>query len=165
MAFSGKTTERLASIVIYAVLGGMALWAGSALINFSLESKFHKDFLLKWEVVLRTYNQQSGTWPRFSGGNHIQYMEKLILLMQSRGLPPPDSNAGRPYVYQLDRIGDPEEQIFLLCFPQKIILYGISAETFARLDASIDGKTGPKRGMFKGRQSRDGRTYVGLWQI
>jgi hypothetical protein len=165
MSISGKATDRLTSMVIYAALGGLALWAGTKLINNSLDSKFHKDFLLKWEVVLRTFNQQGGTWPRFSGGNHILYMEKLIRLMQSKGLPPPDSNAGHPFVYLLDKIGAPEEKIFILCFPQRIILYGISAETFARLDKSIDGKTDPKRGMFKGRQSKDGRTYIGVWQI
>ena len=165
MAISGKATDRLTSMIIYVALGGLALWAGTKLINNSLDSKFHKDFLLKWEEVLRTFNQQGGTWPRFSGGNHIQYMEKLIRLMQSKGLQTPDSNAGHPYVYLLDRIGDPDEEIFLLCFPQRIILYGISAETFARLDKSIDGKIDPERGVFKGRRSKDDRTYIGLWQI
>lgn len=165
MTISGKATDRLTSMIIYVALGGLALWAGTKLINNSLDTKFHKDFLLKWEEVLRTFNQQGGTWPRFSGGNHIQYMEKLIRLLQSKGLQPPDSNAGHPYVYLLDKIGAPEEEIFLCCFPQRIILYGISAETFARLDKSIDGSINPERGMFKGRRSRDDLTYIGLWKI
>jgi len=165
MAVSGKAADRLASIFVYAALGGLALWAGTRLINSSLDSRFHNDFLLKWEAVLRTYNQQGGTWPRFTGGNHVQYMEKLVRLMRNRGFPPPNSNTGHPYVYLIDKIGVPDEEIFVLCFPQRIILYGVSAETFARLDESIDGRTDPKRGMFKGRQSRNGLTYTGLWQI
>jgi hypothetical protein len=165
MPFSPRKTDRRVSMVFYAGFGGVALWAGIVLINYSLDSKFYNDYLLKWEVALRAYNQESTPWPYFSGGNHVEYMEKVTQLMRSKALSPPASNTERPYVYRLDRIGDSEEDIFLLCFSQKIILYGISSKTFDRLDAQIDGRDGTKKGHFTGRLSKDGYTYVGLWLI
>jgi hypothetical protein len=152
-------------MVLYAAFGSVAFWVGIVLINYSLDFKFYNDYLLKWEVALRAYNQGSAPWPYFSGGNHVEYMEKVTQLMSSKALSPPASNTERLYVYSLDRIGDPEEDVFLLCFTQKIILYGISSKTFDHLDGQIDGRDGTKKGRFTGILSKDGYTYVGLWLI
>lgn len=165
MPLSRRKTDRRISMVLYVGFGGVAFWVGIVLINYSLDSKFYKDYLLKWEVALRAYNQESAPWPYFSGGNHVEYMEKLTQLMSSKAVSPPASNTERRYVYSLDRIGDPEEDIFLLCFSQKIVLYGISSKTFAHLEAQIDNQVDTKRGRFTGQVSKDGYTYVGLWQI
>jgi hypothetical protein len=168
MDISGKAADRLVSIVIYVGFGGLALWAGTALINHSLDLKFYKDFVLKWEVALCAYSQKGGPWPHFSGGNHVQYMDQLSSLMSNIALSPPlapASNTNRPYVYRLDKIGYPQEDIFLLCFSHKIILYGVSAETFARLDSRVDGKIDTENGLLTARPGKDGHTYVGQWQI
>ena len=165
MAFSGRTTDRLVAIALYAGFGVLVLWAGTALINHSLDTRFNKDFLIKWQIAALAYNNNEGPWPHFSEGDHIRYMDQVTRLMRGRSLAPPESNTTRPYVYRLDRINDPCENIFLLCFSQRIILYGISAGTFARLDKYIDGKADPEKGMFTGRTGKDGRTCVAQWMI
>jgi hypothetical protein len=165
MAVSGRTADRLASVLIYVAAGCLAIWAGTALMNHSLDSKFYKDFLLRWELAVSTCNSQGVPWPRFSEGKHVRYMEEVIRMMRSRSLSPPDSNTKQSYIYQLDRIGASEEDIFLLCFPNRIILYGISEKTFRFLDARIDGKTDPEKGMFVGRRGKDDNTYIGLWKL
>ena len=168
MALSWKAADRLASIAVYTGFGCLTIWAGIALINHSLDSKFYKDFLLAWEVALHAYGLEGGSWPHFSGGNHVKYMDQVARLMSNRVPSPPSppaSNTVRPYVYRLHRIGAHREDIFLLCFPQRMILYGISAKTFACLDTYIDGGVDPKKGVFTGRPSSDGLTYIGRWQI
>ncbi len=165
MAVSGRAIDRLVSIAIYAGFGCLSLWAGIALINHSLGARLYKDFLLGWEVAAVTYTEQGGVWPPFSGGNHVEYMEQVTRLFCSRGLSLPESNTGRPYLYRFDKIGAPEEDIFLLCFSQRIILYGLSSNTFTLLDSYIDGKDDPEEGRFQGRLSRDGISYTGVWQL
>jgi len=163
MALLPNKADRRVSMFLYIGFGGVALWAGIALINHSLDSKFYQDYLLKWEVALSAYNRENGPWPYFYGGNHVKYMEEVTGLMRSRAFSPPSSNTERPYVYLLDRIGYPEEDIFLLCFSQRIIIYGISGKTLGLLDEQIDGQADTKKGRFTGQISNDGYTYIGVW--
>jgi hypothetical protein len=164
MPVSGRAVDRIASYVICAGFSIFALWAGIKLINHSLDTKFYKDFFVPWDLALCTYNSQGGLWPQLSGGNQVAYMDHLAQQMQNRGTPPPSSNTERAYVYRLKRLGYPKEHIFLLCFSHKIVLYGISEKTFAKMDTWIDGEVNDKRGLFTGRQSTDGMTYIGALQ-
>ena len=165
MAVSGRATDRVVSMAVYAGFGILVIWAGVALINHSLDLKFYRNFLLKWEVALSCCNREGGSWPCFSGANHVQYMEQVTSLIRAKGFSPPDSNTGRPYVYRLKRIGADREDIFILCFPEKLILYGISTRTFERLDTYIDGERSAERGAFTGRPGKDRLTYTGRWTI
>ncbi len=165
MAGLGRVTDRLTSAVLYTGVVILIIWPGTALVNFSLDSKFYRDFLTRWEVALISNRHEGGEWPLFSGGSHVRYMEQLSRMMCSRGFPPPESNTARSYIYRLDKIGEPGEDIFLLCFSQKIILYGIPSRTFARIDAYIDGTVDSKTGAFTGQQSKDGFTFIGQWMI
>ena len=47
MAISGKSTDKLVFALLYAGFIALASWGGIKLINYSLDSKFYKDFLLK----------------------------------------------------------------------------------------------------------------------
>jgi len=161
MALSPRRTDRIMSFVVYSVFAGLALWAGIKLINHSLNTRFYNDFLLGWEAAIRTYNQQGMGWPHFTGSNHAAYMENLVKRMRGRDTPPPASNTGEPFVYRLDRLGDPKEDIFLLCFPGKMVLYGMSFKTFSYLEKRIDGRVDEERGHFRGRKSKDGSSYIG----
>jgi len=149
------------SFIVYSVFAGLALWAGTKLINHSLNTRFYEDFLLGWETAIRTYNEQGREWPSFTGSNHAVYMENLVNLMRGGDAAPPASNTGKPFVYCLDRLGDPKEDIFFLCFADEIVLYGMSFKTFSYLDKRIDGHVDEKRGHFRGRKSKDGFSYRG----
>lgn len=164
MPLSGKAVDRSVFVVLYIGLIALTLWGGSRVINYSLDSKFYKDFLLKWEVSLRSYSAKNVIWPHFSGDNHVEYMDHLTQLMGRGDISPPQSNTGRPYVYRLNKIGREQEDIFLLCLCDRIILYGISKDTFTGIDRFVDGEPGKDKGSFIGRLSKDGRTYIGLWR-
>lgn len=165
MPVSGRTVDRLTSIAIYVGFAILVLWAGIKLISHSLETKFYKDFLLKWELTLHRHNREGGQWPHFSGDNHVQYMDRLTQLMRHNGTSPPLSNTKRAYVYRLNRLGSPEEDLFLLCFPNRIVVYGMSEKTFVKMDKFIDGGADHERGRFAGRPGKDGTTYVGVLQL
>lgn len=165
MPVSGRAVDRLASMVIYAGFGVLTLWAGIGLINASLETQLHKDFLLKWEVALQRFNQEDGRWPQFSGANHVAYMDRLIEFMGNKGTPPPLSNTRRAYVYRLKRWGWPGEDIFLLCFSNRMILYGISEKTFMKMDKLMDRNAEKEKGRLIGKPSQDGMSYVGMVKL
>jgi hypothetical protein len=166
MALSGKTAERFVVFVLYAGIFAFTSWGGVKLINYSLESKYYNDFLLKWEVSLRTFDAGGGTWPHFNGGNHSEYMENLVRVIQKRNISLPASNTKHPYVRRINKIGwDKEEDTFLLCFSNRIIIYGISKETLNRIDAYIDTGGNPEQERFTGYISKDGKSYIGLWRL
>jgi hypothetical protein len=165
MPVSGRAVDRLASMVIYAGFGCLTLWMGIRLINHSLEARLQKDFLMKWEVALQRFNAEGGVWPHFSGGNHVAYMDRLTQFMGNKGTPPPLSNTDRAYIYRLHRWGWPEERIFLLCFSNRVVLYGVSDKTFLKMDKWIDGEAEEEKEHFTGRRSKDGVSYVGIWKL
>jgi len=165
MPLSGRATDRLASIAIYVWIAIVVLWAGTTLINHSLETKFYKDFLLEWEVALQRYKSEGGRWPEFSGDNQVLYMDRLTQWMANKGMSPPLSNTERDYVYRLKRLGWPHERIFFLCFSHGMLLYGISEKTFRKLDRWIDGEADETKGLFTGRRGKDGIAYVGALQL
>jgi hypothetical protein len=165
MPVSARGVDRLVSIALYAGFGILTLWTGVSLVNFSLETKLHKDFLMRWEVALQRFSKEGGQWPQFSGANHVTYMDHLMQFMGNKGTPPPLSNTPRAYVYRLKRLGRPEERIFLLCFSNRMILYGISEKTFMKMDQWMDGKAAEEQGRFRGKRSRDGVSYVGVLQL
>lgn len=162
---TGKNVDKLLSTLIYIALLGLVIWGGVRIINYALESKLYKDFLLKWDVAVTSYSVKRGQWPEFSGSNHIEYMDNLVTAMTMSSVVTPVSNTKRSYVYSLKRIASPEEKIFVLCFPDRIILYGISERTFMRIDAFIDGTSDEKTGRFIGRPGTDGRTFIALWRL
>lgn len=162
---SGRTADRIASIVIYTGFSLLVLWVGMKLINYVLVTRFYECYIVGWEIGLRQYNSKGGNWPHFSGGNHVQYMNSLVRLMQEKGTPPPLSNTGHSYVYHLKRLRFPEEDIFLLCFPDRIVLYGMSDKTFIRMDKLIDRELDCEKGLFTGTPSKDGTTYIGVLRL
>jgi hypothetical protein len=165
MALSGKAVDKLIFVGLYGGLIALMVWGGSRLINYSLDSKFYKDFLLQWETSLRSYSAKSGIWPHFSGSNHVEYMNNLCQLIERAGISLPKSNTGRSYVYRIKKIGKEQDDIFILCFLNRIILYGISKDTFTRIDRFVDGELSKEKGFFTGHLSKDGRTYIGLWRL
>lgn len=162
---TGKNVDKLLSTLLYIALIGLVAWGGARTINYTLESRFYKDFLMKWDVAIMSHSAKKGMWPHFSGSNHVEYMDNLVSMMSRNGVTPPKSNTKRSYVYRLKKIGPPAEDVFLLCFPDKITLYGISADTFIRIDTFIDGKHNENAGRFTGRSGKKGKTFIGLLRL
>jgi hypothetical protein len=92
-------------------------------------------------------------------------MNNLSRLIERADISLPKSNTGRSYIYRIKKIGKEQNNIFILCFFNRIILYGISKDTFTRIDRFVDGELSKEKGFFTGYLSKDGRTYVGMWRL
>ena len=165
MIFTGNNVDKILSTAIYILLIGIVTWSGFGVVNYALATMFYKDYLVEWEVAVKDYSLNAGSWPLFTGSNHTDYMDSLVSLMKASDIPPPRSNTKRPYVYRLRRIGPAEEQIFLLCFSDKIILYGLSEETFRKIDVMVDNTPDESAGAFTGRRGKGGTVYIGVWNL
>ena len=150
---------------MYALIAAMTIWGGIRLINSSIDTRLYTDYLQKWVVAIDDYDSEGRRWPQFSGGNHSDYMEMLAHSMRRASVTAPPSNTQRPYVYKIGKIGSKATFIFLLCFADKIILYGIPEKTFERLDVLIDGVPGPEKGNFTGYRSKAKKTYTGIFKL
>ena len=91
--------------------------------------------------------------------------EALIESMRQADITPPDSNTARQFVYRIEKVGDQAREIFLLAGPGKMMLYGLAAETLNRLDKNIDGSKDLNQGRLTAYRSKDGITYIGVWQL
>jgi hypothetical protein len=141
--------------------------AGAKGINFALDSKFHHDFLIPWELAMAGFKAGNGKWPVFTGGNHVAYMDELLLEMRKKGITPPASNSAAAYRYTIQKLGinTPEAELFLLCLPDKMVLYGMPEDSFNRTEKLMDEIMDPKAGKFSGYRSADGSTLIGHLQI
>ena len=95
----------------------------------------------------------------------MEYMNNLSQLIERADISLPKSNTGRSYIYRIKKIGKEQNNIFILCFFNRIILYGISKDTFTRIDRFVDGELSKEKGFFTGYLSKDESTYVGLWRL
>jgi len=165
MIISGKAADKLVFAVLYVVFIVLIIWGGVKVINYSLDSRFYKDFLLPWEVSMKSYSVKERVLPYFSGGNHREYMDNLVKLMRACDISPPLPDTGYAYIYLMEKIGRERARIFLLCLNNRIIIYGMHKDTFERVDTFIDGKMNSKRGSFTGHHVKNGKTYTGLWRL
>jgi len=165
MALSGWSADRLAATLVYLVLSGSALWGGIGLINRSLETKFYKDYLVKWELGVEAFAEKGGRWPEFTGNNHLNYMDQVVKRMKRLGIQPPRSNRSRPYTYRLDLLGKDPQEIFLLCFPARMVIFGMDERTFFKVDRYVDGRVGLKEGRFTGRRAKKAKTITAQWRV
>ena len=162
---TGKNVDKLASTLLYIALIGLVSWGGVRIINYSLEARFYRDYLIKWDIAVMSYSVKGDSWPHFTGSNHVEYMDSLVSSMSRGGVFLPKANTDRTYIYRIRKIVSPEEIIFVLCLQDSIILYGISENTFERIDSHIDGKVDKRTGKFTGKRSADGKAYVGRWRL
>jgi len=92
-------------------------------------------------------------------------MEKFTRSTEESSFPAPKSNTNHSFIYRMNKIGSTDEQLFLLCFANRIIVYGMSKETFERVDNFVDGKISAEKGFFTGYPSKDKKTYIGLLKL
>lgn len=165
MDITPKAADRFSFGVLYILVASIVLWAGFGLINRGFEVRFFKDYLVQWEVGINAFTARQGMWPKFSGTNHVDYMDRLAKQMTSAGVALPNSNTRKAYRYRMERFGSMDEDIFVLCFHDRIILYGISGSTLGQLDKVVDRHTDLLRGRVSGRPGKNPNTYIGIWQI
>lgn len=158
MALSGKATDRLCWWVVYVGVGLVVLWSGTQLINYALEVRFYKDYLLKWAVLIEKHDSEDAAWPMFTEDDPSAYMHRLAEVSRARGTALPSSNTPDSFVYRLSRLGRETETVFLLGLPGRIVLNGISERTFARLDKWIDGTADGRSGSFVLLSKGEGET-------
>ena len=122
--FSSRATHRMVATTLYLGVMLVTVWGGAGIINYSLDTKFCKDYLFKWKVALKKYSAQVGRWPEFTDKNHVEYMDNLLKKFKTSGLSYPVSNTRRPYIYRINKIGffKKEHQVFMLALANLIIL-------------------------------------------
>ena len=165
MVLTGKFTDKILSVMFYASIMLFTVWAGLYLVDYSLDTRFYKEFLLKWEVTARGWRTEKNIWPLFEDDRHLEYMDELVGVMIGAGYSPPASNTSRPYIYRVKKTVGPVHLAFLLCFPDQIILYGLPEQTFNRLDRFIDGRQDSNNGLFTGYADKAHNTFIGLLSL
>ena len=165
MLLTGKRAKRLVYVIFYTGITILIVRGGIFTINYSMESKFYRDYLMQWETSITEISSKKYTWPVFAGDNHSEYMDNLVEALKIETVPVPESNTNKCYIYKIDRIGFQNEELFLLCFLNRIIIYGISEKTFKKIDILIDGKNSIDKGKFTGRAGKNSPTLTGVWQL
>ncbi len=167
MFLTGRTANRIVSVMIY--FGGclLLLKGGFALINYSVDSKLYNDFLVPWRIAADSYKAKAGDWSGFTGSNHLPYMNHLVKSMQRYDIYPPESNTGHKFIYSVKKtdIKSRNFSVLLLCLKQRIVIYGLPEKTFQRIDRFIDNHQDRASGNFTGKLSLKDQTCTGIWQL
>ncbi len=164
---SGRLTDRLSAFFMYSVLSLIVLFFSFKLINYAFDAKFYHLFLLKWETALLSFSSSSNGYPKFTGNNHVVYMDDLIKRLMNNSISIPKSNTDTPYVYQVVTANPFQkgQKIFILCFYNRIIIYNMPEIMFKRLDYFIDGKHDMKKGVFTGIYGKNEKQYIGQFKL
>ena len=162
---SGKWADKLMFVAIYAMAALLVIWGARGIANYAMDANFYHDYLLQWEVRLLALRHQQPVWPPFNPQDPLLSMQNLVTLMEMNGLQPPKSNTARVYTYRLNKMGEKPAQILLICKESRLILYGLPATTFDRLDRFIDGQPDPDSGDFTGKWSTDRITRIAQWKL
>ena len=151
--------------LIALVVALVSIWFGAGLLNRSLETRLVNEVLFEWQRLGQGFAAGGGHWPEFKGSNHVVYMRALMERMRRQGLVSPQQARTLSFAPRLERMGSKDEQLFLLLLPGRMVIFGLSDNTFARIDGQVDGASGPARGDFTGRPSSDGNQMIGYWQL
>ncbi len=143
----------------------MSIWFGLALIHRSIENRLIREVLFEWRRLGQTYAARGGRWPVFDGSNHAVYMRELQARLQREGLISLRRARRLSFAPRVARIGRRDERLFLLLLPGRMVVFGLTARTFARIDRQVDGAEDPARGSFTGRPASDGHHMIGNWQL
>ena len=162
---SAKGAEGWIFAAILLMVALITIGFGSRLINHSLEARLFQEVLFEWQRLGQRFGAGGGAWPAFEGHNHVAYMRALKRRMRQQGIVSPEKAHRLEFRPQLKRIGRPDEQLFVLLLPGRMVIFGLSPTTFARIDAQVDGASDPGRGLFTGTSASNGNQMIGYWQL
>ncbi len=163
MVLSAKKTDRLCFGALYLLVAVLTLYGGGRMVNRGLDFRFLKDYLLRWEVCMHALSAQQEQWPVFSGTNHAAYMNRLTVRMNRFGIQVPASNTAVAYQYRIENFFRADEDIFVLCLQDRMVLYGVSDKVLAQLDRAVDNHSDLSRGRIIGRPGKNQGTFIGQW--
>lgn len=162
---SAKGAERWAFVGVALFIALISIWFGDGLINRSQETRFVKEVLFEWQRFGQGFNARGGVWPVFEGSNHVAYMQELVKRMGHLGVVSPQRLQRIGFTPRLKRLWRADEQLFLLLLQGRMVIFGMSAQTYARIDGQVDGVNDPARGNFTGRPAVDENQMIGYWQL
>ena len=143
----------------------MVFWTGSGLINRGLDIRLFKDYLLGWEICLTEYSDRQGQWPVFRGDNHTAYMDRLVAGMTYLGISPPASNTTAAYRYRIKKFGRADENIFVLCLPDRMVIFGLSKQSLLQIERLVDRHVDLNAGRITGHAGKEPGAYIGQWRL
>lgn len=162
---SARGVERWLWAIIALFVALISIWFGAGLLDRSLETRLIKGVLFEWQRLGQSFAARGAPWPEFKGNNHVAYMEALLKEMRHQGLISPRQGRRLSYTHRLKRMGRANERLFLLLLPGRLVIFGLPAKTFARIDNQVDGVFDPVRGDFTGRPASDGNQMIGYWRL
>lgn len=165
MILSTKSVNRIFAFLLYAGVATMTVYAGSKLINSSLDSKFYRDYLIKWDVSIRALNAKQFKWPKLTRRNHMAYMTEIVEYMKNNSIEIPQSNTNYPWIYRMNKLWETSEDMFIVCFYNKIIIYGVPFKTLNKIELYVDGENNLKKGWFTGIKHAHSGNYTGQLKI
>jgi hypothetical protein len=165
MKITAKASDRMNFGALYLLGVVLVLWTGLGLVNRGLEMRLFKDYLLRWEVCLTEYDARQGVWPVFSGDNHTAYMDRLVAGMTHLGIAPPGSNTKTMYRYRIEKFGGADEKIFVLCLPDRMVIFGLSKQSLLHIERLVDQHVDLSSGRITGRPGKEPGTYIGQWRL
>jgi hypothetical protein len=163
--FSAKGVERWLWAFMALSVALISIWFGAGLLDRSLETRLIKDVLFEWQRLGQRFAAGGAPWPEFTGNNHVAYMEALLKKMRHQGLVSTRQVRRLSFAPRLKRMGRPDERLFLLLLPGRLVIFGLPTETFARIDNRVDGVFDPARGDFTGRAASDDNRMIGYWRL
>ena len=143
----------------------MTVYAGSGMIDTSLDSKFYREYLMKWDVSIRALNAKRFNWPELTRKNHSEYMEKILDFMKDNNVEIPKSNTNYPWIYRMNKVWSPPEDMFVVCFYNRMVIYGMPESTLMRIDEYVDGENDLKKGWFTGTKHENQKNYTGQLKL
>lgn len=162
---SAKGAQRWAMAIIALGVALISIWFGAGLLGRSQETRLIKEVLFEWQRLGQHFAAGGGHWPEFKGNNHVVYMEALLKQMGRQGVISSRQMRRLSFAPRLKRLGRADEQLFILLLPGRLVIFGLAAKTFARIDHLVDGASDPMHGDFTGRPASDGNQMIGYWRL
>ncbi len=162
-----RITDRMVTFILYSGMIIILMWFGTRLIYYTLDARFCYHVLINWESAIGAYRSTEPPFPVFSGTNHVVYMDSLIKKMMNAAIDIPRSNVTVPYMYQPYSFSPFKDlqNMFILCFTNRIIIYHMPERLFMRVDVFIDGIHDMNTGSFTGKPGKTKGTITGVFKI
>ncbi len=160
---STELVERAVSVLLYLAALGAVIVFGVMAVDRSAVSHFANDYLAAWQVAVVQFEARQGVWPVRSGGEHEKYLRELVGRMEKLGVVVPASNQEEKWHYRIALLGRKSEDVFVLPTPDATYIFGLSADSAARLDHIIDGRQDRAGGKVLIHRGRNERQVVVKW--
>lgn len=165
MGYHSKFIDRMVSFCLYSALIMMPIWAGTKVVNLTLDQIFISKFVLGWEQVVLRLQETESRFPVMKDRQLVASMVRIEALAEQYGIELPVTNTDRSFAHHLKKLAQPEQKIFLIIDQGRIIIYGLRQQTLQRIDKHVDGTINLNAGSFQATPGKSMETYTGLWKL